>query len=236
MAANFPAPSPNTNLATYIARRTATSQIKKKGKGIGLGEVGGSIYLNLSGTPQVWMDAGASAGTLATVTGLTATEISFGGFLHRTVFTLTAVPLTLLDATVGLGTKFYDFPKGNLTILGGAGQVAETTTSTLASTLNTGITYNWGVGTVTQANGTLATTEQDLIPTTNGTASATISVAGAISKAVRATAPVQFDGHSTAKSAFFNVGIATATDIDGDATSLWTGSFTIDWLINTAGN
>lgn len=235
--------SPNAivNQATYIARRSATSQIKKKSLGIGLGEVGGAVYVNLTGTPQVLIDSGvganSSAGTLASVSGLTVSEISFaGGLIHRTTFTLTAVPLTLLDATVGLGTKFYDFPKGILLILNSAGAVAETTTSVLASTLNTGITYNWGVGTTTQANGTLATTEQDLLPTTNGTASATINVAGATSKGARATTPAIFNGSGTAKSAFFNVGIATATDIDGDATTTWTGSFTIDWMLNTAGN
>lgn len=226
-------PNPNLNIATHIARYSASSQITKKTKGIGSGEVGGIVYLNITGSPQVLVDTTVQ-GTLAAVTGLTATES--GGLIRRTIFTFTAVALTLLDATVGLGTKIYDFPKGVLTILNAAGQMVETTTSVLASTLNTGITYNWGVGTVTQANGTLATTEQDIIPTTNGVASATISVAGAASKGIRTAAPVLFNGSGTAKSAFFNVGIATATDIDGDATTTWTGTITVDWMLNTAGN
>lgn len=228
-------PAPNRNIATHIGRFSSTSQVTKKTKGAGFGVVNGIVYINETGTAQAMFDtATLAAGTLATVTGLTVAES--GSMVHRTIFTFTAVALTLLDATVGLGTKIYDFPKGNLLILNSAGQVAETTTSVLANTLNTGITYNWGVGTVTQANGTLATTEQDILPTTNGTASATISVAGATSKGVRVTAPTLFNGSATAKSAYFNVGIATATDIDGDATSLWTGSITIDWMINTAGN
>lgn len=228
-------PNALVNTATGIARRTTTAQIKKKGNSIGLGEVGGVVYMNLSGTVQALLDAGSGVGTLAAVTGVTIVDQVLG-MLHRSTFTFTAVALTLLDATTGLGTKIYDFPKGVVTILNAAGQVAETTTSVLASTLNTGITYNWGVGSTTQASGTLATTEQDIIPTTNGTASATINVAGAVSKGVRTAAPALFNGSGTAKSLFFNVGIASATDIDGDATTLWTGAISIDWTINQAGN
>ncbi len=236
MSSPLPSVSPNINLATYFARRASTSAIKKKSKGIGIGEVGGKVYANLSGTAQELFDMGQNAGTLAAVTGLTVAEYGLFGVFHRTVFTLAAVPITLLDTTVGAGTKFYDFPLGQTLILAASGQVAETTTSVLSSTLNTGITYNWGVGTVTQANGTLATTEQDIIPTTNGVASATINVAGAISKGVRTATPATFDGHSSAKSAFFNVGVASATDIDGDATTLWTGTIEIVWMLSQAGN
>lgn len=233
MGAQLPFPNPVTNMATYIARRTATSQIKFKKRGVGLGEVGGIIYVN-QGAPVALFDSGQTAGTLSVVTGLTVVEQCFGGFLHRSTFTLVNVPITLLDSQNGVGTQIYAFPKGLFTILGAAGQVIETTTSVLASTLNTGITYNWGVGTTTQANGTLATTEQDLLPTTNGTASATVNVAAAASKGQRASAPALFDGHGTAKTAFFNVGVATATDIDGDSTTLWSGAIVLDWILNTA--
>lgn len=165
--------------------------------------------------------------------GATVTVVEKGeGIIHQTVFTLTALPLTLADLTVGAGVKIYDFPEGQITILGASASVAETTTSVLADTLNTGVTYNWGVGTTTQASATLATTEQDIVPVTNGTASSTINVAGAASGAVRAAAPVNFDGTGTAKDAFFNVAIATATDIDADATTTWTGTITITWMFN----
>lgn len=165
--------------------------------------------------------------------GATVSVVEKGdGVIHQTVFTLTALPLTLADATVGAGVKIYDFPEGVITILGASGSIAETTTSTLVSTLNGGVTYNWGVGTTTQANGTLATTEQDIVPTTNGTASATINVAGAASGGARTAAPANFDGGATAKDAYFNVGIATATDIDADATTTYTGTITITWMFN----
>mgnify|MGYP001619742030 FL=1 len=112
-----------------------------------------------------------------TTNGSTVSAVEYGnGIIHQTVLTLAVTPLTLRDVELGQGVKIYDFPAGGVTILGATGTVRETTTSALATTLNASVTYNWGVGTTTQANGTLATTEQDIIPTTNGTASATIDV------------------------------------------------------------
>src|SRR3990167_7991585 len=174
-----------------------------------------------------------TSSNVGTKNGSTVSVVEYGnGLFHQTVFTLTATPLTLRDTEQGLGVKIYDFPAGGITIMGATGKVAETTTSILADTLNASVTYNWGVGTVTQANGTLATTEQDIIPTTNGTASATINVAGADSLAARIADAANFNGVSTAIDAFFNVGLATADDIDADATTTWTGTITISWLFN----
>jgi hypothetical protein len=168
------------------------------------------------------------------VNGSTVSVVEHGdGFYHVSVLTLTATPLTLADATVGAGVKIYDFPVGQITVLNASGSVAETTTSAIATTLNSGVTYNWGVGTTTQASGTLATTEQNIINTTNGTSSTTINVAAAVSSSTQTVAPLAYNGKSTAIDSFFNVGIATATDIDADATTTWTGTITISWLLNT---
>lgn len=161
--------------------------------------------------------------------GSTISVAEFGGIVRKTIFTMTALPLTLADATVGAGVKIYDFPEGRLLFLGAVGAFAFTTTSTLASTLNAGVTINWGIGSTTQANGTLATTEQDILPTTNATASATINVAGATSKG-KNTAVLFLDGTTTAIDAFFNVGVATATDIDADATITISGVLTLHWM------
>jgi hypothetical protein len=190
-----------------------------------------AIYVDASGAPVITGSA-ANLGTVASNSNtVSVKEYSPDGVLHKTVFTFTNTPLTLLDATVvGGGTKIYDFPEGTVYILGSYGSVAGTTTSVLADTLNTGVTYNWGIGTVTQSTGTLATTQQDILPTTNGTASATINVAGAASAGARVAAGAYFDGTSTAKDAFFNVGVASATDLDADATTTWTGTVTIVWM------
>lgn len=170
-------------------------------------------------------------GTPATAAGVTAVEYGDANF-HKTVLTLTDVEVAVSDSNVGGGTKILDFPEGRLLVLGAVASVNFTTTSTLASTLNAGVTLSWGVGTVqttTQASGTLATTQQDLIPATAATSSATINVAGATASAALASS-AQFDGTTTAKDAYINIGVPTATDIDGDATVKVNGTVTITWV------
>ena len=107
------------------------------------------------------------------------------------------------------------------------------TTSVLADTLNTGVTCNWGLGSVTQANATVATTEQDFIQVTAFTASATVDVAGADSTGVGAGVLASWDGTSTAINAFLNLAVAGATDIDADATVTVSGTIKITWVNQT---
>ena len=151
------------------------------------------------------------------------------GIVHQTLLTLTDVLVTMLDSSQGGGTKIYDFPEGRILVLGAIATMSMKTTSTLASTLNASVTGNWGVGTTVQANGTLATTEQDLIPSTAFTSSATINVANTATSAALAAA-AQFDGHTTAKDAYLNLAVAGATDIDGNATVTCTGTVLLTWL------
>lgn len=195
------------------------------------------VWLVYGGSVLGWRNA---AGQVATAPGngaavsasnVTASERG-NGLVHQTVLTLAATPITVSDTNVGGGTKIYDFPEGRILILGAVSSLAFTTTSALASTLNAGSTINYGVGSVqttTQASGTLATTQQDLIPTTNATSSATINVAGGTSNG-KLAASAQFDGTGTALDAFLNVGVATATDIDGDATLTASGTVTLTWI------
>ena len=193
-----------------------------------------------SGTTEVEIHTGGTAPlttvNLGAVNGATVSAVERGNSLiHQSVITLAVTPLTLVDANQGAGVKIYDFPLGQITILGATGSVKETTTSILTDTLNASVTYNWGVGTVTQANGTLATTEQNIIATTNGTASATINTEAAASTSAQTTAPANFNGNSTAIDAYFNVAIAAAGDIDANATTTWNGTITLTWLWNGKG-
>lgn len=188
--------------------------------------------------------AGTAIGTLRDVAGHDATALMTGGLpsgtgvvgseagsglVHQTTLVFTNVPLTLRDTQQGQGVKVYTFPLGRIAILGAVGSLAAVTTSDPVATLNAGVTCNWGLGSTTQANGTLATTEQNLLPTTALTASAAINVTGAVSPSQLAAA-LQLDGTTAAIAAFLNVGIATATDIDGDATVLLNGAVTITWI------
>ena len=167
--------------------------------------------------------AGAAAGI-----GVTATEYGDGN-LHTTTLTFVATPMNVRDTEQGGGLKVYDFPAGRIAVIGVTGAVNFTTTTALASTLNAGVSSRWGVGTVTQANATLATTEQNLIPVTTFLSSATINVAPTLVPGALA-ASAQFDGTTTAIDAFLNMSVPLATDIDADASVAANGTITISWI------
>lgn len=177
---------------------------------------------------QLSATTAAGAGTGTTLTGMAVTE-SGNGVVQKTTFTFTNWTPTVLDATTGVGTKIYDFPDGRIFVLGSTGTNTFTTTSVLASTLHASVSCRWGVGTVTQTNATLATTEQDLLPVTTFTSSATIAVVNTATSGALAAAAA-FDGTATAKDAYFNISVPTGTDIDANATVAVNGTVTITWL------
>lgn len=152
---------------------------------------------------------------------------------HQTLLTFQDVPIAVSDSNVGGGTKVYDFPEGRILILGATAKALNpTTASVLASTLNASATLSMGLGTVqttSQGSGTLATTQQDIIPTCAPVSSAVINTPGTAANAALAVS-AQFDGTATKKSAYLNLGVPTATDIDGDATVTVTGSVLITWV------
>jgi hypothetical protein len=184
----------------------------------------GTAVCGLGSVPASTVRTGIGQG----VSGVSVVEAG-NDIVHQTTIVLGNFPITLRNTETGQGAKIYAFPEGRIAILGAVGSIAMVVTSILANTLNTGKTYNWGLGSTTQAGGTLATTEQDIIPTTNGVSSATINVTGAASPGQLAAA-LQLDGCTTPVDAFLNIGIATADDIDGDATVLINGTVTITWM------
>lgn len=173
----------------------------------------------------------AGSGTIPAAAASYVSVEEYGdGVFHQSVFTLTAMPITMRDTEQGGGFQIYDFPVGRITSLGATTTIAVTTTSALASTLNAGVTCNYGVGSVTQSNATVATTEQDLVNVTAFTSSATIDVAGADATGVGVGVVTSLDGTSTAIDAFLNLAVAGATDIDADATVTVTGTVALTWI------
>lgn len=160
---------------------------------------------------------------------ISAVETGNGAY-HQTVLTLTDLPITMRDTEQGGGAAIYDFPVGRICRVGASASIAVTTTSAVASTLNAGVTCNYGVGSVTQANATVATTEQDIVQVTAFTSSATIDVAGAVAAGVGAGVLASLDGLATAIQAFLNLAVAGATDIDADATTTVSGTITLNWV------
>ncbi len=158
------------------------------------------------------------------------------GFIHQTLLTLTNVAITLVQANVGGGAKIYTFPEGTITVLGATATVTPTTTSAILGTLNGSKTLSTGVGSVittTQGSGTLTTTEQDIVNAFSTTSSAAINAAGTVgSGKITATTMLKYDGTSTAQAVFLNCQVPTASDIDGDATTTWSGTVRITWVWN----
>lgn len=185
---------------------------------------GGSVAGNQTTTANV-----------GTVAGATITAVERGnGVIHQTILTLTNVPVALVDAHVGGGSKIYTFPEGRIAVLDAIASVAETTTSALAGTLNASAVLSAGIGSVqttTQDSGTLATTQQDIVNAFAVTASAVVNVAGAAATGkITATTLLRYDGTGTAQAVYLNAGVVTATDIDADATTTWSGTVTITWI------
>lgn len=172
---------------------------------------------------------GAALSTSGVKNGATVTATETGnGVLHQTTLTLAATPITMRDTEQGGGVKLYTFPEGRILVLGAIASIAPTTTSALATTLHAGVTGNFGVGTVTQANATLATTEQNIVQVTAFTSSATINVAPAVAKGVGVLTPL--DGTTTPIDAYLNLAVAGAGDIDGNATVTVSGTVTLSWI------
>lgn len=157
----------------------------------------------------------------------------------KTTLVLNAVEITITDALAYVGTKIYDFPDGVLRVLDSAAALTLTTTSVIADTLNSGVTVNWGLGTVTASAATLATTMIDVLPGSGGTlpaftSSTTINEASATDVDYMKHADAQdigaiWDGSSTAKDLYLNLAVPTATDIDADATVEVDGKIVILW-------
>lgn len=167
-------------------------------------------------------------GTVVEGIGVTAKHVAIGGYIQTTL-TLDNVSQTVVNGTEYQGTKIFDFPECRMWVVGAVATLAQKTTSTLASTLNASSTGAIGLGTAEASATTLATTMQDVIPTTAFTSSATINVAGTAVSAVLAAAAF-FDGTGTAKDLWLNTAYATTADVDGNATQTISGTVVITWL------
>jgi hypothetical protein len=214
-----------------IPKYTSTASIDNYANAGSMGIVSGNIYVNVSGSPVLLSDF-ISSGTVTSNVGAAGTNVTAAetgnGVFHRTVLTLTAVAMTVADATAGGGALIYTFPAGIISILGGSFSVAPTTTSTIASTLKSGVTVEVGVGTESAGAGALTTTEENIIVGATGPSSTVINVAAAAILGI-GTTPITYDGHTTPMPAYLNLGVPTGTDIDADATVTFTGTVTLIW-------
>jgi hypothetical protein len=172
----------------------------------------------------------ATQGTVDSNGGTVTANFKSYGALHQAVFTLTDTPITLTDEG-GVGqygsVKLIDLPAGLVLFLGAV--VDATLTLTEAAWIdNAAGDVGLGTSAVTDGNA-LATTEQNIIPTTE--IAAMTSQAGPIDckSAAGTDSSIIVDGTSTALDIYLNVRIDdNAAHATGSGTI--TGTVTVTWV------
>lgn len=217
------------DLSGTTAERPASADVGVRYWDTTLGQMlvwDGSAWVTVDGGSPAAAGSGTAAGT-----GVTAAERVAGGIVHQTVLTFVNTPLPLVDeagVVAYAGLKVYDFPAGAILFLGAVADLDLTKSSA-------GVNADWdgdvGVGTVTASNNsTLATTEQNIIPTTaTPQAVAGVTTANALSTA---TENAVVNGTSTAVDAYLNL---LVDDADHDVTTtpcnlIVNGTLTLTWI------
>lgn len=179
--------------------------------------------------------AGATRlGAAPAITGMVCTEAG-AHCMRETTFTFTATAFALVDEAGVVGycsKKIYDFPAGNILILGATADLVLRKSSL-------GISNAWdgdfGLGTAAAGNNNaLATTEQDIIPTTpTPQATGTGATATTTAKGINAAAILPLDGTATPVDLYLNFLI---DDADQDATGtpanliVYSGTVKVYWI------
>lgn len=180
-----------------------------------------------------------AVGTIPSVAGLSVEEFGYG-IVRQTVLTFNDMSVTIADTGAIGSQKIYDFPLGRIHVIGCVARIVPTTTSTIASTLNSGATVSWGVGSAAASSNTLATTMMNFMPgsgesVNNFTSSTTINVAasadtGFLAAVAAAQIAAVVDGTATAADCYLNFGVPTDTQIDADATIAVDGHVILTWI------
>lgn len=178
------------------------------------------------GLPRTLQRAAArDAGIAPVKTGLKAVTTGTGGS-YRTVFTLTAMPITVTDALAYASQKLFDFAAGKVRIKGGTASLAFAVTSARASTINDSAAMDWSLGSVAASSITLASTMVDVIAKQDKTLDGAVA-AYTTAQAADVAAAATFDGTTTPIDVYLNIGFPTNTEIDADGTLNVTGTITL---------
>jgi hypothetical protein len=147
------------------------------------------------------------------------------GPIRGLLFQLTGVSATLTDNAGQSGASFdlWTHALGNVAYLAAVGRIGFTSTGGVPPTAGN-VALSLGTAANATNNGTLATTEQNIIPTTN---TPTLS-AGAGTWVGALTTPAGFDGTSTASVLRLNIGIPTG--LTGNGTLVLTGGIFVQFV------
>lgn len=172
-----------------------------------------------TGTPKTTVGVGAK-------NGAAVAAVENVGLVHQTVLTLTALSVTMVDATTAGnqgGVKIYDFPEGNILILGATANL--TTLAGVGGITDTAaLVGSVGSTLVDSANATLTTTEANIVPSMTGTL---VGGAGTL-KGVN-TAVLFLDGTGTPADAYLNLAVPDAGSSADDTVAV-SGTITLTWI------
>lgn len=149
--------------------------------------------------------------------------------VFRTILCLNDYRMTVADATASGTQKLFDFPEARIQILGGHVNLQWAPVTDPTTTINASADLSFSLGTAATADATLNGSEVNILASTASTASGSPAI-GTYNTAVNAAlTAVTIDGTSTAADLILNVGIATNTLIDADATIGWRGWINMLW-------
>ncbi len=188
------------------------------------GEIGPTdIANNAISAPHVGQSIGA-------LTAANASAVERIGALHASTFTFTVTgtaKVTLADGDHGGGKKFYDFPEGEIYIVGAV--LDATVTNTANFNAHAADTFYFGIGTALAGDDAdLTGTEQDII------AKQTVDTVGGTTltraEQVIFATPAFFDGTGGAKTLNVNFAIPAANNTDANDFTC-TGTMTLLWAL-----
>jgi hypothetical protein len=183
--------------------------------------VGITGVATFSAAPAINAVPTTTSGVGAAGTGVAAAEYG-DGLIHKTILTYTLTSANDYDfadgADHGSGKTVYTFPEGCILVLGA------TMNGVVTSDAHMTGAFNMGLGsTECDDAATLATTEQNVIPTTSITQGATQDFHAQLAAAV------VLDGTAAAAALWLNVGVPNASTDDATTVAV-TGTSTIVWM------
>lgn len=170
----------------------------------------------------------STAGTAGSVNGLRAIEYGGDGISRQTVLICEAMPVTVANTTgASFGSqKVYDFPLGRIFV---KGVTAYFGTITFGSTIASGGSGDYSMGTTATADATLSGTDINLLPS-SAMVDPFVVRTGYSAAGTALAAAAAFDGTATAVDAILNVIIDDADVSDaGTDTAYFTGVIVINW-------
>lgn len=165
---------------------------------------------------------------------VTAEELG-NGIFHQTILNFAALPVVTGNTTgASFGSKaVYTFPAGRILILGNIAYFSTVTFNTAAGAdgdIAGGGSGDYSMGSTATADATLATTDVDLLPST-ALLDPFVAGVGRSNVGSALAAAAQFDGTTTALSAYLNCIIDDADVADAAASDsvFFTGFSRITW-------